>query len=252
MQKRASSNSSNTRSKVGSRTPKVRPRRDFSGMRRRRMRAARMFEVGQAPAAVAQALGVSCQAACNWIEQWLSGGSAALKGAGRAGRIPRLTVAQMKAVEKVLLKGARANGYATDLWTLERVAQVIERETGVSYHPGHVWRLLKALGWSRQKPARRAAERDEAAIQDWVKGTWEEVKKTPESNGAGSSSRTSRVSPSPPPSAAPGLPEVRPRSSPTGSGGSGSRRARPSATAGTASAPASTSRPSRARTTKKA
>lgn len=158
---------------------KVRPRRDFEAMKKRRLKAARMFEAGELPASVARALGVSCQAACYWMDQWIAGGRVrdALLGAGRAGRMPRLSTEQMDAVEKALLKGATANGYSTDLWTLKRVAEVIERTTSVNYHPGHVWRLLRAMGWSRQKPTRRAAERDEAKIAAWVKETWPRVKK---------------------------------------------------------------------------
>ena len=82
-----------------------------------------------------------------------------------------------------LLKGPKANGFGTELWTLARVAEVIEAVTGVSYHPGHVWRILREqLGWSRQRPARRAVERDEEAIEVWVKQRWPKIKKAP---GAG-------------------------------------------------------------------
>ncbi len=71
-----------------------------------------------------------------------------------------------------LLKGARANGYGTELWTLQRVAEVIAKVTSVHYHPGHVWKILRGLGWTRQKPARRAAERDQEAIETWVRERW--------------------------------------------------------------------------------
>jgi len=81
-------------------------------MKKRRLKAARMFHAGELPAAVARALGVSCQAVCYWMDQWIAGGRVrdALLGAGRAGRMPRLSAEQMGAVEEVLLKGARANG----------------------------------------------------------------------------------------------------------------------------------------------
>ena len=87
-----------------------------------------------------------------------------------------------------------AHGYATELWTLARVAEVIERITGVRYHPGHVWRLLRELGWSVQRPARRAAERDEEAIARWIKQDWPRVKKAPDAARRGSSSKTSPAS----------------------------------------------------------
>ena len=72
--------------------------------------------------------------------------------------MPRLTDTQLRRVERALRRGPWADGFATDLWTLDRVATVIEAETGVTYHPGHVWKLLRdKLGWSRQRPARRAS-----------------------------------------------------------------------------------------------
>jgi len=102
----------------------------------------------------------------------------ALRAAGRAGRLPRLDADQLARVERALLQGPTANGFPTELWTLPRVAAVIEAVTGVAYHPGHVWRILRQrLGWSRQRPARRATERDDDAIEQWVKQRWPNVKK---------------------------------------------------------------------------
>jgi transposase len=98
-----------------------------------------------------------------------------MRGTERAGRLPRLSPEQLATVEARLLEGALKSGYATELWTLKRVAEVIERETRVSYHQGQVWRLLRQLGWSRQKPARRAAERNQEAITAWVKESWPRV-----------------------------------------------------------------------------
>ena len=80
-------------------------------------------------------------------------------------------------MEKELLRGATAHGYATDLWSLPRVAQLISRVTGVSYHPGHVWRILRQMGWSLQRPTLKAKERNEEKINQWKTQTWEEVKK---------------------------------------------------------------------------
>jgi transposase len=124
-------------------------------------------------------LAVSRQSVSRWYQQWQGGGSAALRAAGRAGRKPRLSAKQLAQVEAALCRGASAHGFATELWTLPRVARVIARETGVGYHPGHVWRILRALHWTLQRPARRAAERDEAAIRQWVRERWPTVKKTP-------------------------------------------------------------------------
>ena len=170
-------------------------RRDFEGMERRRKRAARMFARGVPQADVARELGVSRQSVSRWYSEWQRGGTVALKAAGRAGRMPRLTDVQLAQVERALREGPRAHGFATDLWTLERVATVIEAHTGVRYHPGHVWKLLRdKLGWSRQRPARQAVERDDEAIARWVAQDWPRIKRGLVDAGRGSSSRTNRGS----------------------------------------------------------
>jgi transposase len=175
------------------------PRRDFEGMERRRKRAARMFERGVAQADVARELGVSRQSVSRWYAEWQAGGTQALKGAGRAGRMPRLSAAQLRQVERALRRGPRAHGFGTDLWTLDRVAAVIEAETGVAYHPGHVWKLLRdKLGWTRQRPARRAVERDDDAVARWVASDWPRIKRGLADAEPGSSSKTNRGSRSSP------------------------------------------------------
>lgn len=163
-------------------------RRDFDAMEKRRMRAARMFEQGRPQAEVAGVLGVSRQSASVWYQKWKDGGRKGLKAAGRAGRKPRITREQLAEVERELMKGPKAFGYATDLWTLPRIAKVIKKVTGISYHPGHVWRIVRSMGWSCQKPVGKAAERDEAEIARWLKRTWPKVKKTPAESGPPSSS----------------------------------------------------------------
>src|SRR5215470_11621177 len=112
-----------------------RPRRDLKAMEERRMRAADLFWKGVIPAEVARQLGVSHQVVSDWRKAWRHGGRAALRGKGRAGRPRKLSPTQLKKVEKALKKGAEANGYTGDLWTLPRAAEVIEQVTGVSYHP---------------------------------------------------------------------------------------------------------------------
>ncbi len=131
-----------------------------------------------------------------WYRAWRKGGRAALRAAGRAGRKPRLTPAQMVRIEAALRQGARAHGFRTNLWTLPRVARVIKHLTGVQYHPGHVWRLLGRLEWTLQRPAKRARERTEAAIQHWITTRWPAVKKTLGDAAPGSSSRTRAAFPS--------------------------------------------------------
>ena len=172
----------------------MRQRRDVEALARRRRAAAKLFTKGVPQAEVARRLKVSRQSVSRWYRTWTEEGKAALVDAGRAGRPPRLTADQKARVEEELLRGPTAHGYATQLWTLARVAEVIQRVTGVRYHPGHVWRLLHELGWSVQRPARRAAERDEEAIARWVKKDWPRVKKARDAAGRGSSSTTSPVS----------------------------------------------------------
>jgi len=136
------------------------------------MEAARLFAEGNSRAQVARLLGVSCRAACNWYQVWRERREVGLKAAGRAGRKPRLTLAQLAQVEQALLRGPLAQGYATELWTLPRIVRLIARLTGVKYHSGHVWRLLRGLGWSLQRPAPQAKERDDEAITRWQKRRW--------------------------------------------------------------------------------
>ena len=97
----------------------------------------------------------------------------------RAGPKARLSVEQLRHLESELLRGPLAHGYRTDLWTLERMAYLIKQFFGVSYHPGHVYKILRGLGWSCQKPERRAKERDQAAIQRWLQKDWPPIKKGP-------------------------------------------------------------------------
>ena len=142
------------------------------------MRAADLFEDGVIPAEVARQVAVSHQIVSDWRAAWRRSGRDGLRGAGRAGRLPKLSRDQLAHVELELIKGAEANGYPNDVWTLQRVAEVIERATGVSYHPAHVWYLLRhGLKWSWQRPARRATERNDEIIHQWVKKRWPQLKK---------------------------------------------------------------------------
>ena len=110
---------------------------------------------------MARALGVTRVTARHWYHAWQADGRRALKAAGRAGRTPKLGAPQWAQIERALRAGPRVAGFRTDLWTVPRVAEVIERLTQVRYHPGHVWRLLRGLNGSLPRPARRARARDE-------------------------------------------------------------------------------------------
>ena len=139
--------------------------RERDRLQARRLRAAELFAVGVTQAEVARQLGVSAQAVSVWHARFTQGGTEALRSRGPSGPAPRLSDAQLAKVEQALLEGAQANGFTGELWTLERIATVIERLTEVEHHPAHVWALLRyRLGWTVQRPARRAIERDQAAI----------------------------------------------------------------------------------------
>ncbi len=157
--------------------------RERDRLQARRLRAAELFATGVRQAEVARQLGVSAQAVSVWQARWKEGGHAALYSRGRSGPAPRLSDTQLAQVERALLEGAAAHGFVGELWTLERVGLVIERLTGVRHHRAWVWALLRyRLGWSVQRPVRRAAERDQAAIDQWVKKRWPRILQTP--NGA--------------------------------------------------------------------
>jgi len=168
----------------------TRQRRDFDALEQRRKHAARLFAAGKLMlAAISRQLNVSRQSVSRWCKQWKRAGIAGLKGAGRAGRKSRLDKKLLRQLDVALRKGARGHGFNTDLWTLPRVAIVIERVTGVHYHPGHVWKLLGAMDWTLQRPAKQARERNPEAVKYWVEKRWPEVKKTLVAGKRGSSSK---------------------------------------------------------------
>jgi len=156
--------------------PRPGTQRDFAGLEKRRLKAAQLFAKGHSRAEVARAVGVSWTAVHNWYRIWQREGEAGLRAAGRAGRKPKLTGLQLVQVKEELLRGPLAHGYATILWTLPRIAALIRKVTGVTYHPGHVWRILRAMEWSVQRPEHRAKERDDGAIARWQKRRWPQRK----------------------------------------------------------------------------
>lgn len=143
----------------------------------RRRRAARLFGQGKTQAEVARQCGVSREASRKWYDIWKKRGNRGLVAAKKPGPESKLTETKRKNVETVLLKGPRAFGYTTDLWTLERIAVVIKKVAHIQYHHRHVWRVLLSLGWSCQKPEARARERNERTIRYWKQVTWPRIQK---------------------------------------------------------------------------
>lgn len=148
-------------------------------MEERRFAALDLRKQGLSQAEVGSRLKVAQQTVSRWARQARQQGRKSLRKAGRAGRKPLLTGSHRQALEKGLVAGPEALGYETPLWTCARVAHLIEKQFGVSYHPAHVWKVLRQLGWSCQRPVGRALERNEAAIAEWKKVTWPALKKKP-------------------------------------------------------------------------
>ncbi|WP_447979454.1 winged helix-turn-helix domain-containing protein [Candidatus Nitrospira bockiana] len=166
--------------------------RDFDALEQRRREAAILLRQGVRPAEVARRLRVTRQSVSRWKAMVRENGRAGLRRAKRAGRPPTLTTADLKRVERALKAGPETQGYATGLWNLPRVAKLVERECGVRFGKTRVWQLLRALGWSCQRPTGQARERDEAAIRRWKRVEWPRLKKTLPPKAAPSSSSTSR------------------------------------------------------------
>ena len=154
----------------------------------RRRKALALSKQGLSMNAVARRIGCAASSVMRWLLAFRRDGPAGLKARPVAGRPPRLSARQRGALLRQLLRGAMAHGYATQLWTTQRIAEVIERRYGVRYHRNHVSKLLAQCGWSCQKPERRARERDEPAIVRWKRNTWPRVKRGPFGWGPTSSS----------------------------------------------------------------
>lgn len=168
----------------------VKYKRDFKELEQRRRKGMRLLARGVAQAEVARQLGVSRQTVSNWERARQDDPQAwRRKPLGKPGG---MTGQERTRLAKLLVAGAIACGFPTELWTLARVAKLIEREFGRVYSSVHVWRLLKQLGFSSQRPTGRAIQRDEAAIAQWKAQRWPALKKKPGAKRAPSSSSTNR------------------------------------------------------------
>jgi len=159
------------------------PGPDQKELEKRRLKAIRLFERGVTPAEAARRLEVHRQSATRWRSAWLAGGREALVSKGKTGRKCALTESQLEELAGLLTAGAVAAGYPNEMWTLPRVADLIRERFGVKYHPGHVWHLLSGLGFSCQRPARRAVERDDEKVLRWKRYKWPALKKKPAARG---------------------------------------------------------------------
>jgi transposase len=158
---------------------KYRLRKTDSSFEARRFRAWELKQLGWKQNAIAEALGVTPGAVSQWLNRAREEGVESLRRRVSGGPPPRLTEAQRAQLPQLLAQGVEAYGFLGEVWTRARVAEVIRREFGVTYDVSHVGRILRACGWSPQKPARRAKQRDEEAIRAWKEERWPEVEKKP-------------------------------------------------------------------------
>lgn len=155
----------------------MRPPGKAAALEQRRRKAVELLQQNMLIVDVAAVMKASTSSVKRWRDAYLAAGDAGLNSTPNAGRPSRLNEKQKQQLTKALLRGARASGYPNELWTCPRVAEVIRRMFGVEYHVDHIGKLLHSLGWSVQKPERRARERDDAAIARWRKEEWPRIKK---------------------------------------------------------------------------
>jgi len=153
----------------------MRPSGSPEELERRRNRASNLLQQGYQPVEVAQMVGADRRSVRRWNAAFRARGAEGINRKPVSGRPAKLDLRARKELDAILLKGAKAAGFPTDLWTCPRIAEVIRSRFGVRYHVDHIGRLLRSFGWSPQKPARRAIERDEPLIQGWVKTRWPRI-----------------------------------------------------------------------------
>jgi transposase len=165
-------------------------RRDRAALEQRRMQAAQLLEQGHSEAEVARRLGVHRQSVNRWVKALGMRGRNGLRRATRAGRRPKLSDGDLAGLEQYLKQAPEQFGYSTGPWTLARVRQLIEQQYGVWYDPSQVWRILRKLNWSCQRPTGWTRERDEKAIRRWQRRRWPQLNKKPAARDTLSSSST--------------------------------------------------------------
>lgn len=157
----------------------MRPHGSPRSLEQRRRRALRLLDQRLSLNEVARRIGCHASSVMRWRDARERYGDEGVKAKPACGRPPKLKSGERKRLVSLLRKGAMANGYRTDLWTTARIAEVIEENFGVPYHRDHIGRLMASLGWTYQKPEKRALQRDEDAIEKWKRKEWPRVKKTP-------------------------------------------------------------------------
>ena len=169
---------------------RMRPSGTAGQLERRRRHAITLLQGGTPYREIARRVGASLSSVVRWEQAYRRDKRNGLRVRPTPGRPCRLSTTQQQQLKAVLLRGAGAAGYSTELWTLKRIGDVIRRQFRVRYSTVGVWALLRhGMGWSWQKPERRALQRNEAAIAQWKRDEWPRIKKR---RAAGRASRVPR------------------------------------------------------------
>jgi transposase len=155
----------------------MRPHGSPKELEQRRHRAIVLLQEGHQPVDVASILGVDRRSVRRWNATHRKKGEKGIQAKQASGRPRKLDSKDLRKLEELLLKGSKNAGFPTDLWTCPRIARLILSRFGVNYHVDHIGRILHDLGWSPQKPERRAIERNETRIKEWIKVDWPRIKK---------------------------------------------------------------------------
>jgi len=157
----------------------MRPSGNPVTLQKRRERAISLLQHGNQPVDVARQLGIDRRSVRRWNASYRKNGLPGIQSRPNTGRPTSLSPVQKTKLQQFLFEGARRQGYESDLWTCRRIRAVIQTKFGINYHPNHMCRLVRSLGWTPQRPERKAVERDEKLIQIWVSQDWRRIKKKP-------------------------------------------------------------------------
>lgn len=157
----------------------MRPQGSPVELERRRLRAIALLRRDMPVHVVAERLGVDRRSVRRWKRAYTQQGREGVQARPVPGRPPKLTDRQRRTLVRCILRGPEAAGYRTALWTCRRIVQLVRERFGVSYHPDHIGRLLRACGLTPQRPQRIAQERDDQRVRHWLQKEWPRVKKTP-------------------------------------------------------------------------
>lgn len=156
----------------------MRPSGTAERLEKRRHQAIAFLQAGKSYRDVARPVGAAVSSVVRWQQAYRRDKRNGLRPRPTPGRPCRLSAKQQEQLKTLLLRGAGAAGYPTELWTLRRIREVVRKRFDVRYSEVGVWALLRhSLGWSWQKPERRALQRDEAAIAQWKRNEWPRLKK---------------------------------------------------------------------------